>query len=90
MLPSKNRGFARITYDSLEEVTGLSRAKISAGLKLLGSRGLIDRNAEGRSRVQLKNFDPKGGWAKLPAKSMYGSGRIVAFDGFKLRNRSEL
>jgi len=70
----QEQGFARITYDLLEEVTGLSRAKISAGLKLLGSKGLIDRNAEGRSRVQLKNFDPTGGWAKLPAKACMDRG----------------
>jgi hypothetical protein len=86
----QEEGFARVTYDSLYEATGLSRKKISAGLTILGRYGLIDRKVEGRSRLQLTNFDPKGGWAKLPAKSMYSGGRIIAFDGFKLRSKAEL
>ena len=64
----QEHGFARVTYYLLMETAGLSRPKISAGLKILAEKGLIDRKVDGRSRVQLTTFDPKGGWAKLPGE----------------------
>jgi DNA-binding Lrp family transcriptional regulator len=83
-------GVARTTYDGLQGATGLSRAKLSNGLDLLERIGVIKRAPEGRSTYKLSRFDPTKGWAKLPARSMYSSGRIVAFDDFKLRRVVEL
>jgi DNA-binding transcriptional ArsR family regulator len=75
-------GIARLTYDQLGVATGLSRAKISGGLSVLGMHGLIARDIEGRSTYQVCNYDPGRGWAKLPAKRLYVSDEIAAFSGF--------
>jgi len=84
-------GRARLTYDELTKRTCLSRAKVSAGLKVLQDRKLITRRADGhRSDVALANYDPNLGWAKLPMKGMYAAGRIRAFDEFTLRRPVEL
>jgi hypothetical protein len=83
-------GVARATYDGLCAATGLSRAKLSNGLSVLESLEVIKRTAGGRSLYKLTNYDPKIGWAKLPAKSMYFEGRIAAFDDFRLRRIAEL
>ena len=83
-------GVARATYDGLCAATGLSRAKLSNGLSVLERLEVIKRTAGGRSLYTLTSYDPKGGWAKLPAKSMYVSDRIVAFEDFRLRRVTEL
>lgn len=83
-------GIARLTYDALCGATGLSRAKLSNGLDVLESIGVVERMPEGRSSYKLANFDPKTGWAKLPAKRLYSSGRFQAFDHFHLRSATEL
>lgn len=82
-------GLVRLTYDELCVLTGLSRAKLSKGLGILQTRGIVDRDL-GRSIFRLQNFNPAGGWAKLPCKALYSAGRIAAFDEFKLRNVAEL
>jgi hypothetical protein len=54
---------------------------------------LIVRNDERRSQYSLVSFRDidAGGWAKFPAKRMYNSsGRIAAFQTFRLRSRVEL
>lgn len=86
-------GVALITYDHLQLATGLSRAKISEGLSVLSEIGLIKRSSERRSTFQLCGYGAPeaGGWAKFPARQMYhSSGRILAFEDFKLRSRAEL
>ena len=84
-------GRARLTYDELTKRACLSRAKVSAGLKVLQDRKLITRRADGRrSDVGLANYDHNLGWAKLPMKTMYAAGRIRAFDEFTLRRPIEL
>jgi len=83
-------GLAKLTYDQLSEITGLSRAKVAGGLDVLEKIKVISRAPEGRSTFQLVGYDPKAGWCKLPAKKLYASGRIVAFDDFKLRSAAEL
>ena len=61
-----------LTYYELPERTTLSRVKVSSGFKVLEDRNLITRRTDGqRSFVRLANFDPMGGWAILPGKSMY-------------------
>jgi DNA-binding transcriptional ArsR family regulator len=83
-------GIARLTYDALCDMTTLSRAKLSAGLDILATRGLVEREPEGRSSYRLANYDPALGWARFPAKGLYRHGTIEAFTRFRLRNPAEL
>jgi hypothetical protein len=84
-------GVSRVTYDQFCDTTGLSRAKISAGLDVLDRIEVVEREpGEARSTFRLSNYNPAGGWAKLPAKSMYALGSIAAFKEFRLRRVAEL
>jgi DNA-binding transcriptional ArsR family regulator len=83
-------GSAKCTYDQLSLATGLSRAKVSAGLSVLAALGVIEREPAGRSTFLLANYKTGGGWSKLPARRMYSSGRIIAFEHFHLRTMTEL
>ena len=84
-------GIARVTYDQLCGWTGLSRAKLSSGLQILKTLGVIARVPDApQSTYRLMSYDPQGGWAKLPGKRMYSGGRIHAFDEFRLRKQVEL
>jgi DNA-binding transcriptional ArsR family regulator len=87
---NEKSGAARLTYDVLCTATGLSRSKLSNGLDVLERIGVVARRPEGRSSYKLTGFDPKRGWAKLPAKRLYSSGRVYAFDDFRLRSATEL
>lgn len=87
---SDEEGLARCTYDLLSTTTGLSRAKVSNGLSVLREHGLIVREPAGRSTFQLTNYGIPGEWSKLPARRLYASGRIIAFDHFNLRTMTEL
>lgn len=40
--------------------------------------------------TRLVNFTPEQHWAKLPAKSMYSTGRIATYADFQLRRVAEL
>jgi hypothetical protein len=83
-------GAAELTYDEMTALTGLSRAKLASGLKLLEARALIVRQQSSRSKLQLANYDPKGGWAKLPARGLYRHDTVTAFRHFTLRSPAEL
>lgn len=84
-------GIARLSYDALCFITGLSRAKLSNGLDVLERIRVIERMPEGRSTYSVSNFaDSNARWGKLPARSMYASGRIAAFAEFRLRKENEL
>jgi DNA-binding transcriptional ArsR family regulator len=85
-----DEGLAACTYDRLTLATGLSRAKVSAGLGVLEKLGVINRSPAGRSTFQLLNYNDAGGWSKLPARGLYGAGRIIGFDHFHLRTMNEL
>jgi len=87
---SPESGVASLTYDALCSVTSLSRAKLSNGLDVLEHISVVERTPEGRSSYKLSKFSLDGGWAMLPAESMYSSSRISAFDHFHLRNATEL
>lgn len=52
--------------------------------------GVIVRGLDGRSSYALVGYDPEGGWGKLPARGLYVSGKITAFQHFKLRQPGEL
>ena len=83
-------GVARITYDRICDLTGLSRAKLANGLNIIKKIGVINSaSQEARSTYTLSHYN-EGAWGKFPVKSMYSSGRIVAFDEFRLRRVVEL
>lgn len=84
-------GEAAVTYDSIERATGLSRAKISGGLKVLEERQLIERRVEKRrSRYKIVGMDVKG-WGALPAKGLYTPrGELKFLHDFSLRTSTEL
>ena len=88
-------GKATITYDHMHRATGLSRLKISAGLRWLEHENVLEpASSDRRSTYAIAGYAPArafGGWAKLPAKRMYNAaGNITAFQDFKLRSRVEL
>jgi len=87
---NEQTGVASVTYDHLCGSTGLSRAKVSAGLSILEDLAVIIRSPEGRSSYQLTRFGLNEGWCKLPAKRLYSGGRITAFHDFTLREAAEL
>src|SRR5687768_15909969 len=59
---NEETGVTSLTYDRLCIATGLSRAKVSAGLSILESLAVIGRSPEGRSSYQLTRFGMKDGW----------------------------
>ena len=83
-------GIARLTYDAICFITGLSRAKLSKGLDVLRDLSVIDRAPSGRSTFALKDYDRTSGWGKLPAKKLYSFDQISAFKDFHLRSSAEL
>lgn len=85
----RDSGKARLSYTHITEMASLSRAKVSAGLKLLLSRGLI-ASLDGQSTYQLTGYDPKSGWAMFPVRGLYRNDVVDAFRDFKLRRRVEL
>jgi len=85
-----NSGLARLTYDRINTMAGLSRAKISAGLAILDGAGLIGKLD--RSIFQLAHLNTRvRGWGMLPAKGLYNSsGNVPFFKNLHLRSRTEL
>lgn len=86
----KETGIARLTWDDLALCTGVSRAKLAAGLSRLDAQQLVQREPAGRSSFRLTNFGEGHIWAKVPAKPLYSDSGLRAFHGFTLRNRAEL
>lgn len=90
---SPTKGVCRLTYDKLAGITGLSRAKISGGLKLLVNLGLVSvSGANTRPVYKIEDYSSPRGWAKLPAKGLYTPSydRVAPFHHFHLRSRNEL
>ncbi len=83
-------GISQLTYDDFQRITGLSRAKVSAGLGVLKAHKLIEVEPLGRGSYRLASYHPKSGWAKFPARGLYRHGSIAAFEQFKLRQPAEL
>jgi hypothetical protein len=86
-------GTCSMTYTQLSDVTGLSRAKVAGGLKVLLSLGVILAVGAGRNNVfKITNFENRGGWGKLPAKGVYSKDlrKVEAFHAFHLRTKNEL
>jgi hypothetical protein len=86
----RETGIARLTWDDIALCTGVSRAKLAAGLSLLETHQLVQREPAGRSTFGLTNFGAGHVWAKVPAKPLYSESGLRAFQGFTLRNRAEL
>lgn len=85
-----DEGSARLTYDLFNSCTTLSRAKISSGLEILNTIGIVLRAGGQRNAYKLANYD-RTGWGMLPAKKLYdNSGQIRFFKELSLRNRTEL
>lgn len=84
-------GVAKLTYNDICGVTGLSRSKLANGLEILKKLQIVNQGPDdARSTYSLASFGSGNHWAKLPAKSMYGAGRITAFVDFQLRRPAEL
>lgn len=83
-------GVTVLTYDNMEEATGLSRSMVSRGLGLLEDQQRISRLRSERSSYQIEDYDPEGGWAVFPARALYLGRTISAFSDFLLRKSSEL
>ncbi|MDX0439140.1 hypothetical protein GOD34_29015 [Sinorhizobium medicae] len=83
-------GIARMTYDQIEFVTGMSRATVAAGLDILEKQDLLIREPEGQSTYKLANFKLHEGWAKLPAKGLYDRGALGFAQNFGKRSKGEL
>lgn len=84
-------GQIRVTYDRLCLATGMSRAMLSAGLKILERRAIVARAPDlGQSGFRLVDFNPFAGWGKLPKRYLYDDGRMPSFAEFTLRNANQL
>ena len=87
------KGRVKMSYREVASAAGISRAMVSAGLKLLIAQGIIVRE-EGQSNYLLTAFNPSGGWGKFPSKGLYGSSedssRIGPLKDFRLRSSVEL
>lgn len=83
-------GIARLSYEQLAEMASISRVKVSAGLKILAARAIVDKTPDGRGSYRLADYDPTGGWAMFPAVGLYRHNVVEAFTEFRLRRRSEL
>ncbi|PAY03171.1 hypothetical protein CKO50_01195 [Pseudoalteromonas sp. HM-SA03] len=86
-------GTCELTYTRLSDITGLSRAKIAGGLRVLLNLEIIEDISVGRNNIfKITNFENRSGWAKLPAKGLYSKdlSRIEAFHSFHLRRKNEL
>lgn len=86
-------GTVSLSYEKLCGLTGVSRTKVSKGLKVLESLSMIEKRLEGRVNVYaIPNFLSNSGWAKLPAMGLYDKEKsyVQAFTSFKLRSKVEL
>lgn len=84
-------GTSLLTYDQLGRCSGLSRAKISEGLRVLEAKELLDQKDVGRSQYKISNYDKAKGWAKFPAGRLYNaSGEVPVFHDLRMRSRTEL
>lgn len=85
-------GVVRASYEALTENANLSRASVSAGLRLLEGENLLHAGttAGGKGRYRFVGYDPKGGWAKLPAQKLYDGSQFRPFKTWHMRSQVEL
>jgi len=68
------QGSASLTYEELENLTDLSRASISKGLRRLEEAGVITTLHEGRgrrSRYVVRDYGPEDKYGRLSATRLY-------------------
>lgn len=86
-------GTVSLSYDKLCALVGISRTKLSNGLKVLVNLNMIRRKVVGKTNLYtVVNYENFNGWAKLPAKGLYDKNLsvVTAFTSFKLRTKIEL
>jgi len=83
-----------LTYTSLQELTGLSRKLIREGILVLESLDVLSYRRDGNKNIYiLKNKRmQKGGWSKLPVRSLLSKDRksITPLHLLDLRSKSSL
>jgi DNA-binding transcriptional ArsR family regulator len=91
-----NQGSVSLSYDQLMSLTDLSRAMVSAALKLLQSAGLVWVKREGRGRKNryfLKAYGDTDPWAKIPTRAFYRDSnrdRIAVLHELSCRRESDM
>lgn len=80
---------AVITYEQLEQATGLSRSLIQQGLSRLVELGQIISRGSNQKRTYIIKW-PSGRWAKLPCRAIAKASGIMPFKTFSMRNKHEL
>jgi DNA-binding Lrp family transcriptional regulator len=84
-------GFAKLSYSDFRDITGLSRAKISRGLRNLEELGIIDTDKTNKTSIyKIAGYNPAKGWAKLPYQHLYQKKEIKFFHSLHLRQKVEL
>lgn len=91
-----NQGSAALSYTELCNLTGLSRGKVSSGIKKLkeGAFVTVAREGQGgRNRFFLAHYGPNDRYAPLPLKKMWAgglpSGEMKFLRSLSGKNRSE-
>jgi DNA-binding transcriptional ArsR family regulator len=86
----RQRTSFRESYNELQSFTGLSRAKISAGLRLLNQMKIVTISRVKRmNQYTLRDIVEDGKWAKVPQTHLL-NGKTLLFSKFQLRHRHEL
>lgn len=83
-------GNASVTYDALGNATGLSRAKLSAGLSALEEQNIIERRIEQKRSTYKLIGMARSGWGMFPAKRLYSGDAIRFMGDLNLRKIVEL
>jgi hypothetical protein len=89
---SDNKPDFSITYNKIKEISGLSKAKISGGIKKLQLINLLKVKKNKKSNVYEIEGINNNNWAKMPFKKLYCKqfAKIEFFEHFKLRSKNEL
>lgn len=90
------QGSAALTYTELCNLTGLSRGKVSSGIKKLKAGEFLTVAREGKggmNRFFLAHYGPSDRYAPLPVKKMWAgglpSGEMKFLRGLSGKNQSE-
>lgn len=84
---------AELTYAAIGDLTGLSKALISSGIRKLCEEGLIEVRQAGRKNLYvLSGYDENRGWCKLPVRPLVDHERrqILPFMHLTRRSKTEL
>lgn len=86
-------GDTQMSYDKLTALLGISRTKISNGIRVLESLALIKVSTNKRPNIfTIVGLAEGDRWGKLPTKGLYDKSlsKIKVFQSFKLRSKVEL